>query len=134
MAIRGPDVEESAMRRVAVTSAKTKDHSLRAIDFASHRLPAGAQGPPGAPGQQGAPGPGVSTVTVRAATSSMATNSSTVHCMPGEKVLGGGYNGMNTGHAFASHPDPVDESPMGWHAESTSGSDVVTVYVLCGSG
>ena len=134
-------VTGSRLARGAVTSRAVKDHSLLARDFASKQLPAGQRGQPGQPGPrgeagtQGAAGPGVARTTVRSATSSAATNSSSVNCQPGERVLGGGYNGINTGHAYASHPQPADyaDTPTGWHAESTAPTDVVTVYVLCGA-
>jgi hypothetical protein len=41
----------------AVSSAKVKNHSLRAVDFASGQLPAGESGPAGAQGPQGPAGP-----------------------------------------------------------------------------
>jgi hypothetical protein len=41
----------------AVTSAKVRNHTLRAHDFAAGQLPAGAPGAPGAQGPQGAQGP-----------------------------------------------------------------------------
>jgi hypothetical protein len=131
-------VTGSRLARGAVASQAVKDHSLLARDFASKQLPTGQPGQPGPRGEagtQGAAGPGVARITVRSATSSAATNSSSVNCQPGERVLGGGYNGMNTGHAYASHPQPADyaDTPTGWHAESTSATDVVTVYVLCGA-
>jgi hypothetical protein len=45
------------MKRNAIVSAKVKDGSLRAADFAAGQLPAGAQGPPGPQGPAGAQGP-----------------------------------------------------------------------------
>ena len=41
----------------AVNSAKVKNRSLKAIDFARGQLPAGSPSSPGAPGQPGAAGP-----------------------------------------------------------------------------
>src|SRR3954447_21063322 len=40
----------------AVVSAKVKNHTLRAVDFASGQLPAGKPGPAGAQGAQGLQG------------------------------------------------------------------------------
>lgn len=45
------------LKNGAVVSAKVKNHSLRAVDFASGQLPAGEPGPAGGPGPQGATGP-----------------------------------------------------------------------------
>ena len=45
------------LKNGAVVSAKVKNHSLRAVDFASGQLPAGERGPAGAPGPQGPAGP-----------------------------------------------------------------------------
>src|SRR5947208_1888170 len=48
----------------AVTSRKVANHSLLAIDFKKHQLPAGARGPAGAtgvPGPAGPAGPGGAT-------------------------------------------------------------------------
>jgi hypothetical protein len=45
------------LKNGAVVSAKVKNHSLRAVDFASGELPAGERGPAGAQGPQGPAGP-----------------------------------------------------------------------------
>jgi len=45
------------LKNSAVVSAKVKNHSLRAVDFASGQLPAGERGPAGAQGPQGPAGP-----------------------------------------------------------------------------
>ena len=45
------------IKKNAVTSAKVKNRSLRAIDFGSGQLPVGAQGPAGAQGANGDTGP-----------------------------------------------------------------------------
>jgi hypothetical protein len=44
------------LKNGAVVSAKVKDHSLRAVDFAPGQLPAGERGPAGAQGPQGPAG------------------------------------------------------------------------------
>jgi hypothetical protein len=59
------------LKKNAVNSAKVKDRSLRANDFALGQLPAGAQGP------QGAPGPRGTSVVARARNLSSITTSGT---------------------------------------------------------
>jgi hypothetical protein len=54
-------VGTAQLRNGAVVSAKVKDHSLAAKDFAKGQLPAGATGPAGAIGPTGPVGPGIST-------------------------------------------------------------------------
>jgi len=49
-------VGTAQLKNGAVVSAKVKNHSLRAVDFASGQLPAGARGPAGAQGPQGPAG------------------------------------------------------------------------------
>lgn len=50
-------VGTAQLKSGAVVSAKVKNHSLRAVDFASGQLPAGERGPAGAPGPPGPAGP-----------------------------------------------------------------------------
>jgi hypothetical protein len=54
-------VGTAQLRNSAVVSAKVKDRSLFAKDFAPGQLPAGAPGATGAVGPAGATGPGIST-------------------------------------------------------------------------
>jgi hypothetical protein len=49
-------VRNSDIAKNAVTSRKVKNHSLRAVDFASGQLPAGPKGEPGQQGAKGDPG------------------------------------------------------------------------------
>ena len=49
-------VGTAQLKNGAVVSAKVKNHSLRAVDFASGQLPAGETGPAGAQGPQGPAG------------------------------------------------------------------------------
>jgi hypothetical protein len=49
-------VGTAQLKKSAVTGAKVKNRSLRAIDFKAGQLPAGAKGDPGAPGAKGDPG------------------------------------------------------------------------------
>jgi hypothetical protein len=50
-------VGTAQLKANAVSSAKVKDRSLKAIDFGSGQLPAGAPGPAGPAGSAGPPGP-----------------------------------------------------------------------------
>ena len=52
-------VGTAQLRNNAVVSAKVKDHSLAAKDFANGQLPAGPAGPAGATGATGPIGPGI---------------------------------------------------------------------------
>lgn len=49
-------VGTAQLKQDAVTSAKVRNRSLRAVDFARGELPRGPQGRAGAPGAPGAPG------------------------------------------------------------------------------
>jgi Collagen triple helix repeat (20 copies) len=49
-------VGTAQLKNGAVVSTKVKNHSLRAVDFASGQLPAGERGPAGAQGPQGPAG------------------------------------------------------------------------------
>ena len=57
VALPRDSVGTAQLKSNAVTSAKVKDRSLRAVDFALGELPAGQQGPEGQQGQQGPQGP-----------------------------------------------------------------------------
>lgn len=50
-------VGTAQLKNGAVVSAKVKNHSLRAVDFAAGQLPAGERGPAGAQGPPGSAGP-----------------------------------------------------------------------------
>ena len=54
--IKNGQVKKADLGKNAVTSAKVKDLSLRARDFAPGQLPAGPAGPPGPQGEAGKPG------------------------------------------------------------------------------
>jgi hypothetical protein len=54
-------VGTAQLRNSAVVSAKVKDHSLAAKDFAAGQLPAGATGAAGSAGPAGPIGPGITT-------------------------------------------------------------------------
>jgi hypothetical protein len=100
-AIVGGDIH-----RNAITSAKVKDRSLKAIDFAAGQLPAGAQGPQGPQGAQGPQGPkgdtgGSPAATVQffqaAADLADGTDASyNVFCPDGQQGIAGGARGDDT--------------------------------------
>jgi hypothetical protein len=90
------------LKKNAVRSAKVKDGTLRAADFAAGQLPAGPQGAQGPPGVVGAvlvrrtdvalpAGPGAN--EPGALTSAFAT------CAAGEKLIGGSVNVSNAATA-----------------------------------
>jgi len=76
------------LKRDAVTAAKVKDGSLLAKDFKAGQLPAGERGPQGAPG--------ATSVVVRygfeAKPKDGEEDLSYASCLPGEAVVGGGYD------------------------------------------
>jgi hypothetical protein len=90
----------------AVTGAKVKDRSLKASDFASGQLPAGAKGDAGPQGPQGPQGSRGDTGTVGAATVQFAqaaadlldtrNQSYSVFCPDGQQAIAGGGRGDDT--------------------------------------
>lgn len=97
-------VGTAQLKANAVVSAKVKDRSLRAVDFATGQLPAGPQGAQGPQGPQGAKGdtgakgdpgtPGISGLEriESAVVSGGGSHIATVSCPAGKKALGGGYS------------------------------------------
>lgn len=95
-------VKASDIGKGAVTSAKVKDASLLATDFAAGQLPAGATGQPGARGPegprgerglQGAPGlSGLEKVVGISATDSVSPKLATAKCPTGKVAIGTGYD------------------------------------------
>ena len=125
----------------AVTSAKVKNKSLQADDFAAGQLPAGPSGPAGPAGPSGPPGPagakganGAAAVTVRAGAAESGTPfaRSTVECKSGERAVGGG-GFAEQGLLYDSSPTPDSGTPTGWDAaaEDTGSGATVTVYAIC---
>ena len=142
-------VGSKQIRKNAVTSAKVKDRTLRASDFALGQLPGG---PPGAPGAAGAPGatgltgpagaqgeqgvqgvPGVvGAVTVQRSDFGLTDNSTagiSVPCPAGTRAIGGGSSitpVTTDGHVTISRPDrtgaiPADgETFTGWRVHYLS--------------
>jgi hypothetical protein len=101
------------LKKNAVNSAKVKNRSLRAVDFATGQLPRGPQGAQGAQGAQGPQGPaGPTNVTVRQG--AFSTNAS-ADCQPGERAVGGGAFSTQ-GVLYLSAPNADTGTPTGWEA------------------
>ncbi len=101
--IRRGAIVGSDIHRNAITSAKVKDRSLKAIDFAAGQLPAGAQGPQGQQGQQGPKGDTggspAATVEFFQAAADLPDNSNAsynVFCPDGQQGIAGGARGDDT--------------------------------------
>jgi hypothetical protein len=124
----------------AVTSAKVKNKSLRAKDFAAGQLPVGERGPAGPAGPagpQGARGPSGATniVTRKGPTvANPGVASSTANCQAGERPVGGGGT-SEAGFLWESIPAPEGSaSPTGWivrAAGDPSDSIDATAWVVC---
>ena len=139
-------VGSKQIRKNAVTSAKVKDRTLRASDFARGQLPAGSPGAPGAPGTPGpagAPGdkgdkgedgtqgvPGVvGAVSVQRLEFGLTdgnTSGISVPCPAGTRAIGGGSSITPTtadGHPTISRPDRTGATPAsgetftGWRVQ-----------------
>jgi hypothetical protein len=116
----------------AVNSAKVKNASLRAADFARGQIPAGPQGPAGPPGASG-----LQLISGSGVSNSSSPKSQQQDCPAGKRILGGG--GVITGTAtntFLSTSRPTDAG-TGWIAtgrESTGGNAgnwAVQTWVVC---
>jgi hypothetical protein len=87
----------------AITSAKVKDRSLKAIDFAAGQLPAGPKGDTGAQGLQGPKGDtgafGQATVQSTTAAVDLADGTKASYdafCPAGQQAIAGGGRGDDT--------------------------------------
>lgn len=126
------------LRNGSVTSAKVKNNSLRAVDFAKNQLPAGRQGPAGLPGPAGPPGPsgGSSAVSRKGPrVENPGVASSTAMCEGGERAVGGGGTSEG-GFLWESIPAPEGSStPTGWTVRAAAGTNDVmtdaTAWVIC---
>jgi hypothetical protein len=131
-------VGPTQLKANAVNSAKVKDRSLRAVDFAAGQIPAGPAGPAGAAGPQGPPGTsGVQQIASTGASNSTASKTFQVDCPSGKRAIGGG--GMllgTTTNTFLSTSRPSDAG-TGWIAtgrESSAGNAgnwAVQAWVVC---
>lgn len=131
-------VGPTQLKANAVNSAKVKNRSLRAVDFATGQIPAGPQGPAGAAGPQGPAGTsGVQQISSSGASNSTASKSFQVDCPSGKRAIGGGgtLTGTTT-NTFLSTSRPSDAG-TGWIAagrESSAGnagSWAVQAWVVC---
>jgi hypothetical protein len=133
-------VGTAQLRNNAVNSAKVRNASLRAADFAPGQIPRGPQGPAGPQGAQGQPGAsGLQLASGTGASNSTSPKSQQQDCPSGKRALGGG--GVLTGsisNTFIVASRPTDAG-TGWIAtgrESSAGnagSWAVQTWVVCAS-
>jgi hypothetical protein len=151
-------VGTSQLRNGAVTSAKVRRRSLRAIDFAPGQLssgPRGQSGPAGPAGPAGPPGsPGKTNFVVRKASLQYFNCSGScpvygdgphgnvvgaASCNAGERATGGGYNVVGTPTTVEESvplSGGIDGSPNAWFVSGNSSQangPFGTVYVVCAS-
>ena len=127
------------LKRNAVTSAKVKNSTLRARDFADGVLRKGDSGPPGPQGPKGDPGPpGVTGIVVRQNDRVPEPDSGAAFCKEGEVATGGGGQVFSTEGAPAmveSRPFPEGngQTPSGWRVAGVNpeGTPYVAVWVVC---
>ena len=132
------------LKKDAVTSAKVRDGTLLAADFAPDQIPPGEPGPQGATGEKGAPGlpgpaglTGLQRVSQVSATDSPFEKSVTVSCPAGKRAVGGGANlsGVGTTDGVALR-DSYPSSDTAWTADAyesdpTPENWTIEVFVLC---
>jgi hypothetical protein len=131
-------VGAAQLKNGAVNSAKVRNASLRAADFAPGQLPRGAQGPAGPQGPQGPAGAsGLQMISGSGASNSTSPKSQQQDCPSGKRAVGGG--GVLTGsitNTFLTSSRPTDAG-TGWTAtgrESSAGnagSWAVQTWVVC---
>jgi hypothetical protein len=123
------------LKNNAVNSAKVRNASLRAVDFAAGQIPVGPQGPAGPQGPPGASG--LQLISGSGVSNSSSPKSQQQDCPAGKRAVGGG--GVITGSAtntFLSTSRPTDAG-TGWIAigrESTAGNAgnwAVQTWVVC---
>jgi len=120
------------LKNNAVNSAKVRNATLRAADFAPGQIPAGPAGPQGPPGASG-----LQLISGSGASNSTSPKTQQQDCPAGKRAVGGGA--VITGSAtntFLSTSRPTDPG-TGWTAtgrESTAGnagSWAVQTWVVC---
>jgi hypothetical protein len=131
-------VGPAQLKANAVNSAKVKDRSLRAVDFATGQIPAGPQGPAGAAGPQGPPGTtGVQQISSTSVSNSTPVKTFQVDCPSGKRAIaGGGTLTGTTTNTFLSMSRPSDAG-TGWIAggreasTGNAGNWAVQTWVVC---
>ena len=120
------------LRNNAVNSAKVKNASLRAADFAPGQIPAGPAGPQGPPGASG-----LQLISGSGASNSTSPKTQQQDCPAGKRAVGGGA--VITGsvaNTFLSTSRPSDPG-TGWIASGreasggNAGSWAVQTWVVC---
>jgi len=130
-------VGTAQIKNNAVNSAKVRNASLRAADFAPGQIPTGPQGPAGPQGPPGASG--LQLISGSGASNSSSPKSEQQDCPSGKRAVGGG--GVITGaltNTFLWTSRPTDAG-TGWIAsgrESSGGNPgswAVQTWVVCAS-
>jgi hypothetical protein len=125
-------VGPAQLKNNAVNSAKVKNASLRAVDFAPGQIPRGPAGPPGPAGAVG-----LQLISGSGLSNSSSPKTQQQDCPAGKKAVGGG--GVLTGstaNTFLWTSRPTDAG-TGWIAagrESSggnAGSWAVQTWVVC---
>jgi hypothetical protein len=128
-------VGTAQLKTGAVNSAKVKNASLRAADFAPGQIPRGPQGPAGPAGPAGVSG--VQLISGSGASNSTSPKTQQQDCPSGKRAVGGGavLTGTVT-NTFLWTSRPTDAG-TGWIAsgrESTGGNAgnwAVQTWVIC---
>jgi len=123
------------LKNSAVNSAKVRNATLRAADFAPGQIPRGAQGPAGPQGPAGVSGWQV--ISGSGPSNSTGPKSQQQDCPAGKRSIGGGavLTG-STSNTFLATSRPTDAG-TGWIAtgrESTGGNPgswAVQTWVIC---
>jgi hypothetical protein len=134
-------VGPTQLKANAVNSAKVKNRSLRAVDFAIGQIPTGPQGAAGAAGAAGPQGPpgmsGLQQISSTGVSNSIGSKSFQVDCPSGKRAVGGGGTLIGaTTNTFLSTSRPSDAG-TGWVAagsESSAGNAgnwAVQAWVVC---
>jgi hypothetical protein len=131
-------VGTAQLKNNAVNSAKVRNASLRATDFAPGQIPRGSQGPAGPQGPQGPPGAtGLQLISGSGASNSTSPKTQQQDCPAGKRAVGGG--GVITGstaNTFLSTSRPTDAG-TGWIATGreasggNAGNWAVQTWVVC---
>lgn len=123
------------LKNSAVNSAKVRNATLRAADFAPGQIPRGPQGPAGPQGPPGASG--LQVISGSGTSNSSSPKSQQQDCPAGKRAIGGGA--VLTGstiNTFLATSRPTDAG-TGWIAtgrESTGGNAggwAVQTWVVC---